>query len=303
MKCIAFLAAAVALSAATAQQPAPAADRARLLVTPQWLSAHLNDPNLVILTIGEESTFKAKHIGRAQFVSLRDISAPRPPTLEMPSPNALRETLTRYGISDNSRIIIYQSDEYVSPSTRVALTLEYAGLGANMSILDGGLDAWEKAGLATTTEVFTPKPGTLSPLVVHRVVVDANYVRDHVGKAGFAVVDGRDAATFDALDSHGNMHGRRGHIAGAHSVPFESLYASDNTLLPSTDLQRIFQKAGVQPGDTIVGYCWIGQFATAMLFGARAAGHPVLLFDGSWEDWGARDSTYAVSTQPARRDP
>jgi thiosulfate/3-mercaptopyruvate sulfurtransferase len=306
-----FLAALTLCAAAlSAQQVAPPASRADLLVTPEWLHAHLRDANLVILAVGQDSTYRAKHIARAQFVTLRDVAAPHDNvagapglTLEMPSPDTLRARLARLGVSDRSRIIIYQSDDWVSPSTRVALTLEYAGLGARASILDGGLDAWEKAGFPTTGETWTPQPGNLAPIKVHRVVVDADYVRSRIGKPGIKVVDARDAMFYDALDDHGMMHGRRGHVAGALSVPFTTPYDSAYKLLPADAVQQIFTRAGVAPGDTIVGYCHIGQQATAMLFAARSVGHPVLLYDGSYEDWGHRDSTYAVSTQPAKRDP
>jgi thiosulfate/3-mercaptopyruvate sulfurtransferase len=44
----------------------------------------------------------------------------------------------------------------------------------------------------------------------------------------------------------------------------------------------------VKPGDTVVGYCHIGQQATGMLFAARSLGYKVLLYDGSFEDWTTR---------------
>ena len=54
------------------------------------------------------------------------------------------------------------------------------------------------------------------------IVVDAAFVRAHLGKPGFAVVDGRAAVFYDGVDT-GGMHDRphkTGHIAGADSVPF-----------------------------------------------------------------------------------
>ena len=51
----------------------------------------------------------------------------------------------------------------------------------------------------------------------------------------------------------------------------------------------MFEKAGVKANDTVVGYCHIGQQATAMLFAARSLGHPVLLYDGSFQDWSRHD--------------
>jgi thiosulfate/3-mercaptopyruvate sulfurtransferase len=37
-----------------------------------------------------------------------------------------------------------------------------------------------------------------------------------------------------------------------------------------------------------VAYCHIGQQATVVLFAARSLGHPVLLYDGSYQDWSRR---------------
>ena len=82
---------------------------------------------------------------------------------------------------------------------------------------------------------------------------------------------------------------RPGHIAGAKSVPFTEI-SDDALMLKTTDqLVALFTKAGVAPSDTVIGYCHIGQQATGMLFAARSLGHPVLLYDGSFEDWSKRD--------------
>ena len=88
------------------------------------------------------------------------------------------------------------------------------------------------------------------------------------------------------------------HIAGAKSIPFTEI--TDRTLrLKSRDeLAALFRQAGIKQGDTIVGYCHIGQQATGMLFAARTLGHKVLLYDGSFEDWSARDG--AVETTASR---
>ena len=51
------------------------------------------------------------------------------------------------------------------------------------------------------------------------------------------------------------------------------------------ELRALFTAAGVKPGDTVVAYCHIGQQATATIFGARLLGFPVLLYDGSFEEW------------------
>ena len=63
--------------------------------------------------------------------------------LEMPEPDSLRARLETLGISDESRVIVYYGNDWVSPATRVVFTLDYAGLGDSSALLDGGMQAWK----------------------------------------------------------------------------------------------------------------------------------------------------------------
>lgn len=301
IRSFAVLAAAVSLGIAL---PADA-QRDQMLVSASWLAQHLHDPNLVLLHVGSDGEYKSMHIPGARFVTLDDISVSDRSqdglALEMPSAESLRERLAKLGISDNSRIVVYYGSDWVSPSTRVVFTLDYAGLGAQTSLLDGGMPAWIRGGNKITDQVPAAKTGTLAPLHIKPIVVTAAYVKAHIGRSGVSIVDGRDASFYDGVQqgmSHGAQQ-RSGHIASAKSVPFTEV-TYDNLLLKSpNDLAALFSKAGVQPGDTIVGYCHIGQQATAMLFAARSLGHPVLLYDGSFQDWSRLTpaEAYPVETQ------
>jgi thiosulfate/3-mercaptopyruvate sulfurtransferase len=194
---------------------------------------------------------------------------------------------------------VYYGKDWVSPSTRIIFTLDYAGLD-NVSLLDGGMGAWVKDGHEVTTVVPSARTGTLPPLNVRPVVVDAEFVRSHTTAPGFDVIDGRAAVFYDGVQEGGPRdHRAKGHIAGAHSVPFESVFSDDLKLKSPDELTALFAKAGVKPGDTVIGYCHIGQQATAMLFAARTLGHPVLLYDGSFEDWARRG--YPVEN-PSKKD-
>ena len=272
--------------------PRPAdAQRDQMLVNTAWLDKHLHDPNLVLLHVGSQGEYGAMHIPGARFVNLDDISVSEHTQeglmLEMPTSESLRERLQKLGISNDSRVIVYYGTDWVSPATRVIFTLDYAGLGGQTSLLDGGMSAWIKDGHKVTDRASATRVGTLSPLKLKPIVVDAAYVKAHIGKSGVSIVDGRDASFYDGVQN-GNTHGapqRFGHIASAKSVPFTEI-AYDNLRIKSpNELAALFTKAGVQSGDTIVGYCHVGQQATAMLFAARSLGHPVLLYDGSFQEW------------------
>jgi thiosulfate/3-mercaptopyruvate sulfurtransferase len=94
---------------------------------------------------------------------------------------------------------------------------------------------------------------------------------------------------------------RHGHIPGARSVPFDEVVNDSNVFKSATELSDLFRSAGVKTGDTVIGYCHIGQQATAMLFAARSIGFPVLLYDGSFEDWAKRN--WPVDTAATRNAP
>ena len=276
-----------------------ASPRQSLVVDAAWLKAHLADPNLVLLHVGDKDGYAAGHIPGARLVSLNDISisdhSGHGLMLEMPPADDLRHRLAALGISDKSRVIVYYGKDWVSPSTRVIFTLDYAGLGSNASLLDGGQDAWVRNGGAVTKDVPAAKEGTLSPLKLRPIVIDAAMVHGRLGTPGFAVVDGRDASYYDGVETggaHGQSH-RTGHIRGALSIPFTSITDDRLMIRSNAELEALFAKAGVKAGDTVIGYCHIGQQTTAMLFAARTLGHPVLLYDGSFEDW-SRHTDYAV---------
>ena len=266
--------------------------RDSLMVSSAWLAAHLKDPNLVVLATGLKPTYDQGHIPGARFITMNDVIAPmdhskmKPGELmtEMPEANALRDTLQKLGVSDNSKIVLYYSDQYYSPTTRIVYTLNYAGLGANTVMLEGGIRAWKAAGNMTTTDTPSVTPGHLSPLTLHHeLIVDATFVQTTAKTPGFALVDGRETEAYEGRGSGGANP--VGHIPGAASVSYEDVFNEQEALRSPAELEQLFTKAGVKPGDTIVGYCWVGQRATAMLFAARTLGHAVKLYDGSIDDW------------------
>jgi thiosulfate/3-mercaptopyruvate sulfurtransferase len=279
-------------ASSSGQQPDPSA-RGRLVVSAAWLRQHAADPNLVLLHVGNRTTYDAGHLPGARYVDGSTLSISQSPeglTLEMLPAPVLRENLAALGVSDTSHVVVYESDGMWAPSTRVMLALDYAGL-ARVSWLDGGQNAWVAAGGPLTAAVPPVTRGRLSPLTLHAVVVDAAFVKAHLHQPGYAIVDARSPAFYDGTRTGGRppQEHKTGHIAGAISVPYDSFTTGDAVLKPQEQIAAAFDKAGVKAGDTVVAYCHIGQQATATLFAARILGHRVLLYDGSFEDWSRRD--------------
>jgi thiosulfate/3-mercaptopyruvate sulfurtransferase len=266
--------------------------RAALLVSPAWVAQHLKDPDLVLLHVGDPNEFAAAHLPGARLVTQRDVSVSDHDmekntglTLELPPAEKLRTQLEALGISDRSRVVVYFGKDWVTPATRVLLTLDHAGLGARTALLDGGMKAWQAAGNAVTSEVAPKTVGRLSPLQTRQVVVDADWVRAHINTAGTRLIDARAPVFYDGIEA---TPPRKGHIPSARSIPYTEIAGDDLRLKSTSELAALFAKAGVAPRDTVVAYCHIGQQGTAIVFAARALGHPVYLYDGSFQEWSRR---------------
>ena len=260
-----------------------------LIVSTEWLGKHLEDESLVLLQVGEKDEFTAAHIPRAQLIQTADISTPRGKglTLEMPPVDQLKATFEKLGISDKSRIVIYFGKDWVTPTARVFLTLDYLGLGNRTSILDGGLPAWRAENRPVTTEVVEPKKGTFIPHPNTKLIVDAVWVKNNLSDPNVRILDAR-APQFYTGAEKGRMP-RGGHIPQARNIPFSSLVEeSSNKFKSPTALKELFSQAEVKPKSSVATYCHIGQQASLLYFVARYLGYDAHVYDGSFEDWSNR---------------
>lgn len=256
-----------------------------MLVTPAWLAERLADPQLILFQVGTRADYDSVHIPGAQFLELRTVSAPRDTVLplELPVPAALDSVLEARGVSDDSRIVLYWGSNWVTPTTRIYLTLTWAGLGDRVSILDGGLAAWRAAGHPVTADPPADRaPGHVTIRPRDDVVVTAAWVAEHRTDPMVAVIDARNPRFYTGEDTN---YTRPGHIAGARSIPFTSVADSSLHFLPPAELDALFRAAGATPDRQVVTYCHIGQQATAIWFAARLTGRDARLYDGSYTEW------------------
>lgn len=265
-----------------------AAAEQRFIVTADWLKQNLKDPRLVLLHVGQRAEYDAGHIPGALYISNADIAAPSGQTpdslsLELPTKEDLTASLQKFGISNDSRIVLYFGKDWVSPTTRVYFTLDVFGLAENTSILDGGMPAWVAAGGELTKDVPTPKPGSVKLERNDKRVAAADHLKANLKKDNFKIIDARTPNYYDG-SSAGNMP-RIGHIAGAKNIPFNTFTDESNKLKDDAALRKMFEDAGVKPYDEVVTYCHIGQQGTAAYFAARKLGYKVALYDGSFQEW------------------
>src|SRR5687768_7798399 len=176
-----------------AQSP-PAAEP--MVVTADWLKQNISDPKLVLLHVGAKPEYDAGHIAGAVYVQTQDIAAPQVTdglSLELPPGDQIKASLEKYGVSNDSRVIIYFGKDWVSPTTRLYYTLDVFGLGANTSMLDGGMPAWVAAGGAVTKDVPTPKSGSLKVERNDKLVAKADWLKTSLKKENLRIIDARNS--------------------------------------------------------------------------------------------------------------
>jgi len=259
-----------------------------LFVSTAWLAAHLNDPNVVVLAVGDKADYTAGHIPGSRFLEYKEV-APKGEnglSAEIPPMPKLAELFSRLGVSDDSRVIIYRLKDTLTQAARVVVTLDAMGLGRNSSLLDGNLATWTSESRTVSTDVPTVKPGNLTPCAQSDVITDLSFVRDNLQHTGVRILDARAPEFYTGSTTRPGL--TPGHIQGAGNVYFNSLFEESGKLKPVPQLREQFTAAGVKPGDRVVTYCFIGQQASALYIVSRYLGYDTRLYDGSWEEWSKR---------------
>lgn len=273
-------------------------DRNTMLVTTAWLADHLNDPNLVILGVGQKSEYDSGHIPGSLYVEYHETHLMKSPaglSVELLPMAEVAEVFGKLGVTNDSHVVLYKIANGTSQTARVWLTLDAMGLGAHTSILDGGFPIWQKEGRPISTEARAVKRGKLEPCAQNDVITDLAFVRSNLHHPGVDIIDARarDFYTGAKTDK------RKGHIPGSTSLPFEDLMDDAGRMKPAEALQSLLEGAGVKRGDRVVAYCHIGQRASVVYFAARYLGYDVRLYDGSWEEW-SQHAELPTETPPER---
>ncbi|MBA2682962.1 MAG: sulfurtransferase [Gemmatimonadaceae bacterium] len=286
---IAAAMAAGGLTSAPAQQSPDS-----LIVSTAWLAVHLNDPRVVVLQVdmdmnmGGAVPYATAHIPGARKLGYTDIEvASGGLDSEMPPVETLRTTFENLGVSDSSRVVVAYSSE-APAAARVVMVLDYLGHN-RVSFLDGGLPKWRAEKRELSTKVPTVMRGSMHPHVRPNVIADARWIEARIGKPGLALIDTRsDGEYLGTAMRHGMPSA--GHLAGARQLQWEQLFQGDSgsrggaPLKDRGSLRKLFADR-MQPGDTVVTYCWVGYRASTTYLAARSLGLPVKLYDGSYEDW------------------
>src|SRR5918911_121259 len=153
------------------------------LVSPEWLAAHLDDPEVRPVDVRWYLTergrgraeYEVAHIPGASFLDVDDDLAARrgqgPGRHPLPSPEAFAAAAGRAGISNDTHVVAYDASGGAY-AARLWWLLRYFG-HQRVSLLDGGWPAWQASGFPTSLDAPTITPATFVAVPQPEMVLDA----------------------------------------------------------------------------------------------------------------------------------
>ena len=270
------------------------------LVSVDWLKGRLDDPGLVVLDAtylpfepdrDAAEEFSAHHIPGARFLglsTLADTDDPRPTMA--PSVAQFTARMAALGIRRRDRIVFYDNSPHHT-SARAWWVFRLFGAD-NLAILDGGLAAWQRAGLPL--ESGEASVAAIDPAATgfdkrdDRTIRSLQDVLALVSSPTEQLVDARGAPRFTGAEADPRPGVASGHIPGSRNLPYGKLFEGDGRWKDHAALAGLFAEAGVDPARPLVFTCGSGITAAGLLFAAHLLGREDgALYDGSWSEWGA----------------
>ncbi len=268
---------------AARQQPQAAATQ--LLIRAPELAERLDDPAVTVLHVGgSERDFREMHIPGARHLPMPAIVQEIDGMLnELPPIESLDSVFEALGIGDEGVIIVYGDP---LPAARAFFTLDFLGHGDRVALLEGGIHAWQDAGLPLSNEPADYAAAAFTPRPQPHIPVDKAWIQEHLDAEDVVLVDARPLDQFTG-EVPGTDIPRGGHIPGAVSLYWELMLTPDEpwAVLETDTLRALFTEAGISPSDTVVTYCRTGMQASFSYFIARLLGHEARMYDPSFAEW------------------
>lgn len=255
-----------------------------VIVSPQWLNENLKNPELVILFTGFviQADYDREHIEGSRFLWPDWLAFDKPEgSMYAPDAKTATKVLQDLGINKNSKVVVCHRGGDVTIAARMFMTLEHFGLKGQVSFLNGGIEAWKKAGYSVTNKSAVFKKGNFVAKE-NGLLVDKSYVQNALNTKSSEVVDARAKRWYDG-DQTGNP--RDGHITGAKNIPYPDMVDSTNSIKPVSILEKNFTTVVPDKKKEVVVYCFIGQTACVDYLVGRSLGYSLKVYDGSMQEW------------------
>jgi thiosulfate/3-mercaptopyruvate sulfurtransferase len=294
-----------ARSRAADSQPGP-------LVSAAWLADHLGDAELRLVHVSpDRRVYNKRHVPGATYSDLHKELALRGTAPEtgdaerewlIPTREETERLLRTWRVGEGDRIVFYDDIGMNRQAIRGYWLLRLYRFPADrVHILDGGIEAWRRAGGETSTE---PPEADLADALRKPVALGerddaliATYdeVRAWSREASkpdgpTRILDVRTAAEWVGTDLRAK---RGGHIPGARQRCFVDLLTDDGTFRSVDEMVSLVRASGADPTEIRATYCQGGVRAALVWFALHelAGFDEVRSYAGSWEEWGNREES------------
>ena len=271
-----------------------------LLVTVDWLAQNLERQDIKVLDgtwvlPSDEPSLAAGFIPGAQVFDIDKVADLTSPMKHMlPTNEIFAKAVSEMGIENSDHVICYDRHGLFS-SPRLWWTFMAFGHG-KVSVLDGGLPAWIKAGHKTSPTPLSHNDAsshfkTASTIIP---VTDKDCVIQAISE-DIQIVDARPVGRFNGTSPEPREGLRSGRIPGSHSLPFGDLKTADGHFRPLYELAEIVGASGIDLTKPIITSCGSGITAAGLAFiFHRLGATDIRLYDGSWVEWGASDAPLEI---------
>jgi thiosulfate/3-mercaptopyruvate sulfurtransferase len=262
------------------------------LVSTDWLAEHLDDPNVRVIEVDEDSSaYETNHIrGASGWNWKSDLHAQV--GRDYVDAAGLQELLRAAGVNDDSTVVLYGGNNnwFAAYAYWIAKLRGFD----NVKLLDGGRKKWELESRELVTDVPSAGQGdvTLSGQGNDSIRALRDEVLQKAGGGSF--VDVRSPEEFrgeklapDHLPQEQSQV--PGHIPGAANIPWAKAANDDGTFKSADDLRALYEGAGVTSDAEVIAYCRIGERSSHTWFAlVELLGYPnVKNYDGSWTEYGS----------------
>lgn len=274
------------------------------LVTTNWLSQHIDDPDLVVLdcTVGMETDnegvmtrisgqpeYEAGHIPSTGFADLTGdlCDGDSPFDFAMPAVTQFCDAMGALGVGDDSQVVLYDGGGSMW-AARVWWMLRWAGFD-RAAILDGGLNLWKAEDRPISTEPPNRTARVLTPAIRPELIAGQDEVLAAIEDDAVCLID---TMPEEHYRGEWSIYGRPGHIPGASNTSAMALIDESGRYLPHEELAALH--AGDRDARTIT-YCGGGIAASSGAFVMTRLGFTDLaVYTASLQEWAAEASNPMV---------
>lgn len=277
---------------------------AQPLLSPAELDALRANPVVRIIDVRDPKSYAANHIPGAVSAPYGTWRGPASNPGELPDLAKLTTLVQKLGLSPASHAVVVSSGADQSDfgsSARIYWTLKVLGL-KELSILNGGVKAWDQAKLPQESTPATVAASDYKPTLNQRLIATRDEVQKAVESGSAQLVDARPAPFFNGETRH-QAAKYPGTLKGAvnleHSLWFEP---GSSKMVTGDPAQALASNLPANSKNKTVSFCNTGHWAATNWFAlSEIAGlDNVSLYAGSMVDFTQNGNGDLVGNVPGR---